>query len=61
MAVSPAIRALDRKRDLERARQARVRELERSWVAGSELTPAQLAEIQPNLKAAFLEREGRKA
>lgn len=39
------------------ARQKQLERLRKSWVAGSEMTAEQLAEIQPALKRGFYERE----
>lgn len=55
------LRAAEKIAKTNRDRLREVNRLRASWVAGSELTPAQLALIQPTLKQAFLEREERRA
>lgn len=45
----------------QRSKAAEVAAKRRKWVPGSELTPAQLAQVQPDLKRAFLERENQRA
>lgn len=47
-----------RERNMARGRQ--LKELQRTWVDGSELTPGQLVEIHARLKREFLEREARR-
>ena len=58
--MTEAVRQYGSARDRNIARAARLKALQNSWVTGSELTAAELAEIQPRLKQQFLEREARR-
>lgn len=58
--MTDAVRQYESAREREMARARKIKALQRSWVDGSELTPAQLEERHRRLKAEFLERESRR-
>lgn len=52
------MKAADKRAESRFQRARRVKQLKAKWVADSEMTSEQLAEIQPRLRAEFLAREG---
>lgn len=55
-AGTKAVKAHGRARDKDIARSKVIKALEAQWVNGTELTPAQLAQVQPSLKQAMYAR-----